>query len=140
MPVSLKWYASNVKTIIRKQTAQGLDRVALRIRSQVRRNITGNDQIDTKFLWNSVYVATPEKHTDVPPDGEYLSTKTGKMVKRQSSEIVLPSEGAFVGVAADYAVYVELQQSFLFAGVETVQGKEAEEAFVGLQTTLIEGD
>lgn len=138
MPVSLKWYASNVKTVIRKQTAEGLDRVALRVRSQARRNITANGQIDTKFLWNSVYVATPEKHTEVPASGEYVSLKDGKAATREATDIVLPTEGAFVGVAAAYGVYVELQQSFLFSAIQTVQGKEAEEAMAGLQTTLIE--
>ena len=137
---SLKRYGSNVKAAFKKIEKQGLLRVALRIRSNARRNITRNDQIDTKFLWNSVYVATPEKTTDIPPDGEFVSTKTGLSVKRRTANVVQPTEGVFVGVAASYALHVELKTSFLYEAMESVKGKEAEEAFVGLQTGFFEGD
>lgn len=138
-PFKLKWYASNVKAVFKKEEKEGLLRVGLRVRSQVRRNITLNGQNDTKFMWNSVYVATPDKVTDIPPDGIYYSEKTGKAVKRETANIVQPAEGVFVGVAAAYAIYPELQTSFLYGGLEAVRGREAEEAFVGLQTGLFVG-
>jgi len=72
MPFKLKWYASNVKAAFKKEEKEGLLRVGLRVRSQVRRNITLNGQNDTKFMWNSVYVATPDKTTDIPPDDNIL--------------------------------------------------------------------
>jgi hypothetical protein len=122
MPSSLKWYASNVKAAFKRPIADGLTNVAMLTRRQARRNLTENGQVDTKFLWNSIYVATPSKTTDIPPDGKYLSTKTGYMVKRESGPVVQPTEGAHVGVAADYGVYVELDNSFLYRAIDQVAG------------------
>lgn len=140
MPSSLKWYASNVKRTFSKEEQAGLTRVALLVRRQARRNLTENGQNDTKFLWNSIYVATPDKVTPVAPDGEYLSTKTGRMVKRESGPIVQPADGAHVGVAASYGVYPELENSYLYRAIEQVAGRQAEDAMAGLGTGLIVGD
>lgn len=136
MPSSLKWYASNVKATFKPKEKEGITRVALRGRRQARRNLTENNQVDTKFLWNSIGVSTPEKTTPVPPDGEYLSAKTGRMVKRSSGPIPTPADGAVLFVAADYGVYVELDNSYLWRAIEQIAGREAEEAMVGLGTGL----
>lgn len=136
MPSSLKWFASNCKASFKPEEKKGITRVSLRGRRQARRNLTENGQVDTKFLWNSIGVAASEKVTPVPPDGEYLSTKTGKMVKRSSGPIPIPQDDAVLFVAADYAVYVELDNSFLFRAIEQIAGREAEEAMVGLGTGL----
>lgn len=143
MPSSLKWFASNVKATFKRPILDGLTNVAMLTRRQARHNLTENDQVDTKFLWNSIYVATPEKMTTIAPDGEYLAKKSGRMEKRQSGPIVQPADGAHVGVAADYGVYVELDNSFLYRAIEQVAGRQAEGAMVGLGTGLyvdIEGD
>lgn len=140
MPDSLKWFASNVKATFKRPIADGLTNVAMLVRRQARRNLTVNRSNDTKFLWNSIYVATPEKQTPIAPDGKYLSTKTGRMVERKSGPIVQPTDGAHVGVAAEYGIYVELDQPFLYPAVEQVAGRQAEDAMVGLGTGLYVGD
>lgn len=140
MPSSLKWYDSNVKKVIRKESQVGNVRVAMLVRRQARRNITANDQIDTKHLWNSVYVATPDEITDIPPDGDYLSRRTGRMEHRESGPIVQPADGAFVGAAASHAIHVELRESFLYRAIEQVAGRQAEQAFAGVGTGLFAGD
>lgn len=131
MPSSLKWYDSNVKRTLRLLKSEGETRVALLIRRQARRNISENDRIDTKFLHNSIYVATPETMTPIPADGEYLSRRTGKMVRRESGPIVQPADGAFVGAAAKHALFVELETPFLYPALTQVQGRQAEQAYVG---------
>jgi hypothetical protein len=140
MQPSLKWYASNVKATFKKKEKEGLLRLGLLVRQQARRNLTENGQNDTKFLWNSIYVATPDKVTQVAPDGTYLSTKTSKMVKRESGPIVQPSEGAHVGVAAEYGIYPELENSYLYRAIDQVAGRQAEDAMVGLGTGLFVGE
>jgi hypothetical protein len=140
MPASLKWFDSNVKRTIRLQGQQGIARVAMLVRRQARRNLTENGQNDTKFLHNSIYVATPDKVTPVAPDGRYLSTKTGKMVERKSGPIVQPTDGAHVGVAAEYGIYPELENSFLYRAIGQVAGRQAEDAMAGLGTGIIVGD
>jgi hypothetical protein len=137
MPSSLKWFASNVKATFKKEEQEGLTRVAMLVRRQARRNLTANGQNDTKFLWNSIYVATPDKVTTIAPDGNYLSTKTGRMVKRESGPVVQPAEGAHVGVAAEYGIYPELENSYLYRAIDQVAGRQAEEAMVGLGTGII---
>jgi hypothetical protein len=137
---NLKWYASNVKAIFKKEEKEGLLRLGLLVRQQARRNLTENGQNDTKFLWNSIYVATPDKVTQVAPDGKYLSTKTGKMVKRESGPIVQPAEGVHVGVAAEYGIHPELENSFLYKSIDQVAGRQAENAMAGLGTGIIVGD
>lgn len=136
MASSLKWYDSNVKRTIRLQAQQGLTRVALLVRRQARRNITENNQVDTKHLWNSIYVATPEKVTPIPADGEYRSLKTGRMQHRESVAVVQPADGAVVGAAASHSIYPELENSYLFRAVEQVAGRQAEGAMGGLGTGL----
>lgn len=140
MPSSLKWYASNVKAAFKRPIQDGLTRVAMRVRSQARRNLTANDQVDTRFLWNSIYVATPDKVTDIPPDGNYLGKKTGRMERREAGPVVQPKEGAVVGVAADYGIYPELENSYLYRALEQVAGREAEDAMKGLGIGLIAPD
>lgn len=142
MAKSLKWFASNVKATFSKEAQQGLLRVGLLVRRQARRNLTENGQNDTKFLWNSIYVATPETRTTIAPDGRYLSTKTGQMVKREAGPIVQPAEGVHVGVAAEYGIYPELENSYLYRAVEQVAGRQAEDAMSGLGSGIIveEGD
>ena len=139
MPSSLKWYANNVKPTIRKLTAQGETRLALDFRSQARRNITENDQIGTKHMWNGIGVATPNKITPIPPDGDYLSLKTGRMEHRESGPIPQPTDGALVFAAASHSIYAELRRSFLWRAVEQVQGRRAEEVFVGVGLYAPEG-
>lgn len=140
MPSSLKWYASNVKAAFKRPIEDGLTNVGMLVRRQARRNLTENGQNDTKFLWNSIYVATPTTRTQVAPDGRYLSTKTGQMVKRENGPIVQPREGVHVGVAADYGIYPELENSYLYRAIEQVEGRQAENAMAGLSTGLIVGD
>lgn len=136
MPSSLKWFASNVKATFKRPIQDGLTNVAMLARRQARRNLTENNQVDTRFLWNSIYVATPERMTPIPPDGKYLAKKSGRMEERHSGPVVQPREGAHVGVAADYGVYVELDNSFLYRAIEQVAGRQAEDAMVGLGTGL----
>lgn len=137
MPSSLKWYASNVKASFKRPIQDGLTNVAMLVRRQAQRNLTENNQVDTKHLWNSIYVATPEKVTTIPPDGDYLSTKTGQMVRRESGPVAQPQEGVVVGAAASHSIYPELRNSYLYRAIEQVAGREAEGAMVGLGITLI---
>jgi hypothetical protein len=137
MPSDLKWYDSNVKKVIRKEAQVGITRTAMLVRRQARRNLTASGKRDTGFLWNSIYAATPTEVTDIPPDGDYRD-RNGKLVHRQSGPIVQPADGAHVGAAAEYAISVELGESFLYRAIEQVAGPQAEAAMAGLGTGLFD--
>jgi hypothetical protein len=140
MASSLKWYASNVKGIALEEANEKLWPVGMLVRRQARRNITENGQIDTKFLWNSIYVAAPDKRTQTPAGGLYQSTKSGRMERRENGPIVQPRTGVHVGVGAAYGIYPELENSYLYRAIEEVAGRQAEDAMSGLGTGMFAGE
>jgi len=91
------------KAVVRK--------VAFDAEGQIKAQITANDQIDTGFMRNSVYVVTSEE-------------STYKGGENALSETVKPSNEleAYVAVAAEYAAYQNyLFQAFFEPGMERVR-------------------
>ncbi len=98
MPTRVVWYGDKVKREVRADIDKALTAVALQIEGQARVEITNNGQIDTGFMRASGYTKPPEKGVVV------------------------------VGFAADYAIFQELRNSFLFRAAERVRGNDAENA------------
>lgn len=130
MPAKVNWYSQRVKVQIDKQvTKPVLDALAFQIEAQTKVNITDNGQVDTGFMRNSTYVVTPLRNThgQTAESGTYPSPKTGQSVQRNAVAAASPPEGgAIVAVAAEYAVYQETKNSFLWRAVETVAGQRAD--------------
>lgn len=125
----VNWYGERVKLQVDNATKRILDALAFQIEAQTKVNITDNAQVDTGFMRNSTYVATPLSNTfsQVAEPGNYPSSKTGQSVPRNRAAAVEPREGAaIVAVAADYAVYQEIRESFLWRAVEEVAGSRAD--------------
>ena len=129
--MAVKWYGNQVKRMIEQETQRGAEALAYEIREHARRNLEEAGHVDTGFLKSGIYVATPEGTTPIPPDGTYTSTKGNGQVRRENGEIVQVSEGAslgavrtgaIVGAAADYALYIELEDPFLFPAAEQTAG------------------
>ena len=114
----------HVNMVVEKATDEALAALALQIAGQTTTNIANNNQIDTGFMMNSVYAITRHSSTykDADPTGEYRSRKTGQHVGRKlAPEQRLPSDAAAgVIVGANYAIYQETQDSFLFKAAEQV--------------------
>lgn len=132
----LTWAPKIVRKFVNRRAQAGIEEVAYAVREQARRNLEENNQIDTKFLYNSIYVATPNGTSPIHPDGEYRSLKGNGVVRRESGAIVSVDEGAFVGAAASYAIFPEMNQPYLFPALESVAGAQAE----GLLTALYARD
>lgn len=139
MPSSLSRFA-HMPATFRGEFKTAEVNVALLIRRGARRNLTVNGTNDTRFTWSGIYVAGNGLTTPIPQDGEYLSSKTGKMVRRENGPIVVPAEGVHVGIAADYGLYVEMDQPFLYPAMERVAGRQAEEVIGEVSTALYAGD
>lgn len=111
------WYVEDVILQVEKATQRSLEAVAARIDGLTKINIATNDQVDTGFMVNSVYFATAEGSTysDADADGLY-SNSQGQMVEREKApEAPLPPEyDALVCVGANYAIFQEQQQPFLY--------------------------
>jgi hypothetical protein len=122
----LNWAPLAVRRMVNRRAQQGVEAIAYRVRDKARRNLEANGQIDTKFLYNSIYVSTPNGTSPLPPSGEYRSLKGHGIVRRNTGAVAEVDEGAFVGAAADYAIYPEMDQPYLYPALEEVAGREAE--------------
>jgi len=119
MPV--RWFGDRVRQLVENRAQIALEDIAFAVREEARQNIDENGQVDTRFLRNSVYVATPKQITPIPPSGTYTSLKGSGQVRREAVQPDRPSSGATVGVAAVYAIYPELRDSYLFKALNQVQ-------------------
>lgn len=123
MPVrsTVQWFGDKAFLFFNKRAQKGVEALAYDVRERARRNLEADGHIDTKFLYNSIYVATPNGTSPIHPSGEYTN-REGDQVRRNNGEIVSVRRGAFVGAAADYAIYVELMDSFLWRAIEETAG------------------
>lgn len=155
----VEWLGDNLLLLLEEASLEALTSSAFAIEGGIKREIVKNDQVDTAFMLNSVYVATPEQSTyeeakqkamgQVTASGEKRVHLIGKRKSRKSGrwqdvtnrevlEEVKPEtlneEGVvvIVAVGAEYAVYQEMQQPFIYpalvAEAQEVGGKLVEQA------------
>lgn len=122
----VNWYTQDVILHFGEITRHGLEAVAARIDAQTKINIVQNDQVDTGFMVNSVYFATEEgsSYNDTDKDGLHLN-RLGELVEREMApEAPLPDDYvALVCVGANYAIFQEMQQPFLYPALVQVAGE-----------------
>ncbi len=124
----VNWYGNNVQLAVDDASAELIDKLAFQVLGQARINIQQNGQIDTGFMMNSGYVVSDKENTfdDTDPSGAYESRKTGDTVQRDRvDQPPAPDEGgAVVGFAADYAVFQEMVNSYLYTALEQVAAQQ----------------
>jgi hypothetical protein len=117
----IDWFGEEVKLEIEGATNESLRATAFFIESEARQNIQRNNQIDTSFMINSGYVRTGQESTYGATDqtGRYTN-KTGDSVERRlAPQIQLGKKDvALVAFGANYALWQELIQPFLFPALE----------------------
>jgi len=111
----VNWYDEDVLLYVEGQTARAVEALAAHIDGLTKINIVQNDQVDTGFMVNSVYFATPDDSTYSDDSGTHINL-AGNFVERQMApEAPLPPEyDALVCVGANYAIFQEQQQPFLY--------------------------
>jgi hypothetical protein len=115
----VNWYGEQVILRVKGATRELLARLALQGEQLAKENIQANNQIDTGFMLNTVYSMGPGgAASPVWESGQYTD-KAGKLVQRRGGTPapVGPDEAA-VGCVAEYAVYQELANSFLYRAME----------------------
>jgi hypothetical protein len=127
--VTVDWNSAGVDAKIADELSFVLDALAFEIQNEAERNIEDNHQIDTGFLHDTGYIITPLHDTfgAVPSGGQYVSSKTGVSVWRLSrAKPPAPQrkKSAIVGFAADYALYPELQNSYLYRAIDSINTDE----------------
>ena len=120
----LTWRKREVMLAVKDATAAGMNKLALRVESEAKQNIVANDH--TGFMLNTVYhvsrLSNSYPATDAP------GTKTGRKSGQQrevdkAPQATLPAKYlALVAVGAEYAIYQELQRSFLYLALVQVAG------------------
>lgn len=77
--------------------------------------ITDNGQVDTGFMRSSVYHLTQ--------NGSSFTGSPGQDGQRQAPQVGLGDAGAAVAVGAEYAIYQEVRNSFLWASVDQLKAR-----------------
>jgi hypothetical protein len=124
-------YKHDVTLRLEKATDEILTALALQGEGLAKVNIRDNGQIDTGFMMNSVFTITPKgsNYGDAKAAAgrSYRSSKTGAAVDHSDDlapEPRLPDpHSAAIAVGANYAVYQENQNSFLYRAVEQLRGQ-----------------
>jgi hypothetical protein len=105
--------------MVRVQEAEGeiLEALAHQIEGQAKANIVANDQVDTGFMLNSIYVTTESGSTHRQAEGKARAKNpSGKM----ATEVTAGQGKAAVVAGAEYAIFQEAKNSFLFRAAEQV--------------------
>jgi hypothetical protein len=127
--VEIKMYLDHVEVTVEEASEEVLKQLALRIVERTQLNIRENDQIDTGFMVNSTY--------PIWKDGsgfeEAQAEASAKAPDREMINEPLEAEAsAGVVVGANYAIYQENLQPFLYPASEAAAaefGGEAEKIF-----------
>jgi len=125
----VKLYLDHVRVVIGHATERGMAAAAFYIEGQAKIKVTENDQVDTGFMRSSIYAVTRQGSSFSAAESDAASRAPRQMV----SEEPLPSDAmAAVVAGANYSIYQEMQNSFLFAGAERAAatlGAEVERVF-----------
>lgn len=126
------WFEDQARLVIDQKTKGSLRNAAFRIEERTKVNImeapgaSGQGLIDTGFMWNSTYVATPARSTYDRTEGTGLYTnREGQEVERHiAPEVPLPEDAAaLVAVGAEYAVYQEIIHHFFYQAILDTAGE-----------------
>ncbi len=128
-PELVNWYEEDVLAWAENLTEELLAQTAARVAQETILNINENDQIDTGFMINTVYFRTQDSSTY----GETAESgvrswdpgkhggQAGERLTEKAPEAEVPGDMvALVAVGANYAIYQEMSQSFLYAALVTV--------------------
>jgi len=111
---TVEWDASKLfKAVDNDLLPMILEQLAQQGEGQVKANINANNQIDTGFMVNSVYAVGPKSY-----DTYGQVERHGKKGQTPAARIKPRKDTAIVAVAAEYAIYQEAKQSFLFKMLE----------------------
>lgn len=116
----VKWYGAEVKMLVERATKKLLNQIVFQGEGHTKVNIRENGQIDTGFMVNSVYAVSAERDS-------YAESRGGAQAcnpKATMSQEIRPGHNeAILAVGAEYAIYQEARQSFLWKAVEQLQAE-----------------
>ena len=110
-------HLDHVKMRVEGATEEALHKLALEVEGTSKRNIVNNDQVDTGFMLNSVYVEsrTGSTYGGTWSGDESIKAPRHRLPNRYSATAII--------VGAVYAIYQEVMNSFLRTAGEEVVGR-----------------
>lgn len=114
------WFDKEVKLQLENATGAMLRSGAALIEQQTKLNIQANGQVDTGMMINSVYFASDGESTYQDAANGAMGAKPDGVI---APEADVPNGGALVGVGAEYAIFQEERQPFLYPAVVDVASK-----------------
>jgi len=141
--VEVKLKLDHVQVVVEETTEEVLKKLAFRIVEMAQLNIRDNDQIDTGFMVNSIYPVWQDGsgYGEAKSAAEGMTTgKDGRRVDHtqdMAPEAQLPGDAAAgVVVGANYAIYQEAANPFLYPAAEKAAAEFGGEAEKVYQETL----
>jgi hypothetical protein len=111
----INWYEEEVRLIVQDASDAILTALAFQGEAYAKVHVQENGQIDTGFMLNSIYGFGPEGDRRAAALGEALA----KAVKDFAPPIKPEDErGGGIHAAAEYAIYQEMKNSFLYRALE----------------------
>ncbi|MBK7916509.1 MAG: hypothetical protein IPJ94_09645 [Chloroflexi bacterium] len=120
----VNWYAEDVVAHFTKVSERAIEAAAARVDALAKMNIVANDQVDTGFMVNSVYFATAETSTYQDGSGTQVNREGNFVEREMAPEATLPDNAtALVCVGANYAIFQEMANPFLYPALLAVKGE-----------------
>lgn len=119
----MAFYTKRVMEAARGRADDVVTAMAFQVEGQAKINVRENGQIDTGFMLNSIYTVAPEGNTyrQAWSTGDYASTKEGGAEHRElGGEMSAREHMALVVVGAEYGLFQETRNSFLYRALDMV--------------------
>ena len=123
-------YLDHVEVVLEEATGEVLKQLAYRIVERTQGNIRSNDQIDTGFMVNSVYPVWQDGSGFGSAQAQARAMADREMIDEQLED----GASAAVVVGANYAIYQESANPFLYPAAQAAAaefGAEAEQIYKG---------
>lgn len=112
MPSRVNWYAEDVLAVVDGASAEMMEALAFQVEAVAKTKAA----VDTGFMRNSGYVVTQGVNTFQARSEEI----DGQQHDTVNNPEPAPPNGATVGFAADYSIFVETRQPFLYPALQQV--------------------
>ena len=125
----VNWNDAEARRMAQREARRELVRIGFAIEGQAKVNVTDNGQVDTGFLRSSLYTVGADTSTygKADPSGRYQSSKSGLAAERElAPELTATEDEVLVAAGAAYAIYQEVENSFLYRALDQVRARRGQ--------------
>ncbi len=118
----MAFYTKRVLQAVQAAADDAITALAFQVEGQAKINVRENGQIDTGFMLNSIYTVAPEGNTyrQAWQTGDYESQEGGAEHRELGGEMPAKPHMALVVVGAEYGLFQETRNSFLYRALDMV--------------------